>query len=1387
MKKILLILLGLVLLMIIGLVTYVSMIDWNEHKGRIAASLSELTGKKVVFNGPLSVSLLPSPQMHATEVQVFNTSGDYAQKPLVNIKELSAKITFSSLFGGDFDISRVSLIEPEIAFEVASDGTLNWASGGQKFQEDNIRQMQISLDSVTLENAKLHFMYPQMKIDSVLSNLNAEIIAETVFGPYRIEGSYTKGENPEGFAVSIGQIAENIATSINLAVNFPTTKSYARFDGTVYFRDRKILGNIIAESEQPVDFAKDMFQLDLDKALNQKFALTAAVDSGLEKMTLSNVVIKYGKTSGAGNVLIPLPTEQSDVYYPRVELAFNMTDFDLDLPLSLLKAALKDYPKNPLSDVRLGFDLIGDVKALKSYYNNQTINDLAASFDLKNGQLFLRGLKGKVFNDTTFNLDGSAEIVDGYIDFDATPSFETSEFSKVLEWLGYAPHQVAPATYQKASAEATIKGTGNQIYISSLALFVDNMFFSGDAGIVLGDTIDSMWVINADNINFDNYISPLSEADAQKTFGEKLGLMFKDLAALNSHNFNLTFNLDKGIFRSVPFEGLKADFQLSDGKMRLNNFEVANIYDSSLLMSGIVSGFGQEPVVESMQYDFAAKNFSDLSEKLKLFAVPNLLSKAKEVSSKGVVSGNLQYVAAKTENQIDKNIVNYSGVIDFSSGKALWDGDFDIQSSDFVKMLNGLGVAYVPQAFSLGLFNAKADFKGAMDNFSSENVTLNVGANNYNGTVAYDATSGRSKLTLKGKINRFETSRFMPETNAKAQVSFQTSGGVVNFLTKPAWSKVPFNLMPLTKMDVYADLTIDELLLQNLKFSNAVVAFALDGGKFSLQSFNGNFAGGQVLANGELALGAKPDINFNLEGKNILMSSLNLGGKVFAVRDGNLNFHFNGRSILASESDFFEGLNGALVFDLSGASIKGWNLWNIKEDINKRTAASGLKEVVLENLQSGSTQFDSIKGNMKLEKGTYLAENLTFDGSLASINAKVDGNFMTWDVNGAFNVAWMEKISPLSFNWSGSLENPQVSVDVSVLTSEFDARNAKLEAERKAKEKAAQEAMKARFDAQVSQTKSLKAKFDKEILPKYNTASKLAEEMSYKRSYGTLKKKLDTAVGLLDEAAAMALSPQMSDKLIGDIAEKNKKVADEVASYQKELDDLYLAEVKQRLGKYNDNFNQSYQAVTAQVDDFNKKLQAFTPRLTASESIVVLENDDEIKKLNSKLSDKMMKLSDLQKKSADAYQLVAAQNDTNVLERVVAILKNNQASVQSEQQEMSSLISQILEKAEQITAAEEQAALLRRQEAERQKKVEEATGTIANADGKVKTIVPDINKIEKAEAEISQEKRVVLDFSDDKENKPKEVVERKFLSVPEDGEAPQLVEKRSVSGKISRD
>ena len=75
MKKLLLFLLALVVFAVVGVSVYVSTIDWNQHKNVIAQQFSEATGKRIVFEGPVSFKFLPTPYLNASNVKILNPSG----------------------------------------------------------------------------------------------------------------------------------------------------------------------------------------------------------------------------------------------------------------------------------------------------------------------------------------------------------------------------------------------------------------------------------------------------------------------------------------------------------------------------------------------------------------------------------------------------------------------------------------------------------------------------------------------------------------------------------------------------------------------------------------------------------------------------------------------------------------------------------------------------------------------------------------------------------------------------------------------------------------------------------------------------------------------------------------------------------------------------------------------------------------------------------------------------------------------------------------------------------------------------------------------------------------------------------------------------------------
>ena len=292
MKKLLFVFVTLLVLIAAGLAVYVASIDWNQHKDKIAQQFSELTGKNIVFEGPVSFRILPSPYLSATNVKIYNP-GAVKDVPLVEIKKLVANLSLVPLLKGDFDVKRMVMRQPQINFEVMDDGTLNWQYPMSPEQRSRLETTSIKLNSVSLDNATLNFEDPYHDISLKLDDLNGEIMADSVMGPFRIEGNYIKNNNPEGFAISIGKLSDSFPTTCNVVFTHPGSKSCVRFDGNFMLGNKVLNGNLIVESEKLMDFAKANFKAaeNFQPAYDYPLALTFDLSANEQQVNLSNMVI----------------------------------------------------------------------------------------------------------------------------------------------------------------------------------------------------------------------------------------------------------------------------------------------------------------------------------------------------------------------------------------------------------------------------------------------------------------------------------------------------------------------------------------------------------------------------------------------------------------------------------------------------------------------------------------------------------------------------------------------------------------------------------------------------------------------------------------------------------------------------------------------------------------------------------------------------------------------------------------------------------------------------------------------------------------------------------------------------------------------------------------
>src|SRR5215470_10595694 len=98
-----------------------SLIDLNARKAEIAAAVKKVTGRDLVIDGPISLSILPTPTLTLSGVKFFNVPG--SKNPnMVEVKTVTVKPSLGAVLTGSIEVSEVTLVEPKIVLEINAEG-----------------------------------------------------------------------------------------------------------------------------------------------------------------------------------------------------------------------------------------------------------------------------------------------------------------------------------------------------------------------------------------------------------------------------------------------------------------------------------------------------------------------------------------------------------------------------------------------------------------------------------------------------------------------------------------------------------------------------------------------------------------------------------------------------------------------------------------------------------------------------------------------------------------------------------------------------------------------------------------------------------------------------------------------------------------------------------------------------------------------------------------------------------------------------------------------------------------------------------------------------------------------------------------------------------------
>jgi len=177
-------------------------IDWSNHKATFEREVSALVGHPVKVKGDADAQFLPIPTFTFTNIEIGGPGGE----PLMSAARLKLRLELIPLLQRQFDVIDMELDAPQISARVNREGETNWKIAEAFARIDET--LSVKLGPVTIREGALYAADEMQKKALQIQGINATISAQSLIGPWKLEGTATHAKKPFSFKISTGKFAD---------------------------------------------------------------------------------------------------------------------------------------------------------------------------------------------------------------------------------------------------------------------------------------------------------------------------------------------------------------------------------------------------------------------------------------------------------------------------------------------------------------------------------------------------------------------------------------------------------------------------------------------------------------------------------------------------------------------------------------------------------------------------------------------------------------------------------------------------------------------------------------------------------------------------------------------------------------------------------------------------------------------------------------------------------------------------------------------------------------------------------------------------------------------------------------------------------------------------
>ncbi len=848
----------LVALLVVARLAEPLLIDVNSYKPTIAAEVKKATGRDLVLDGPIKLSLLPVPEVSISGVKFFNAPG--SKNPnMVEVKSVTVKPSLLALLIGRIEVSEVTLVEPKIVLEINAEGKPNWeftpsVAEAKPAAAKPSSPKPLSLGRLTIDNGTLIFSDSKAGLSVVAEKANFSASIGSLDGPDAVAGGGTVNGDPLSLDLALGLKG---ATGHSADVTLQAGGGKLGFKGTLSELGpaARVAGVASITAEQLTTFIATLVKLTgrpeppLPPLLAGKFMFDGGIDLSQTAVAAKDFKMALGEDSGSGSLSVTLkPALALDgkLKVPRLDLDRWLAALARPAaPASPTPSATPAAPAAPApaaSGIPANLTAKLAIDFAEIVYNKKPIRDVVVELEARGGAVAVPKLTATLPGDMTLQArstmsgDPSRPTVSG--DF----SLLGPKLRETLAWLDVDVSDVPAAKLTRLSMKGKMSSTGGNVTVSDAVFELDDLKGSGGIAVTFGVPLSIVTNVAIDTVDLDSYIAPAAKqkpaSGATASATAPAGA-----SAVAGPSIGLKARIARLIYRKETIGGIEVDVARQGSTLRLTDVKVANLLGARLAVRGTVVGYDTAQPRPDIAFNFEAPDAGRLLK----FAGATAPAGLGAASASGGVAGSLEQLTLR-----------------------------EVAVTAMGQSIKASGVLSLP-GISRGAPQSAA-YKGS--------VVLNGQA--IEGTVDAKLT-GKPNITADLRANVLDLDRIGGSGGgaSRAPARGQASAGAK-----------PIDTAALRSVDGSFKLVAGTLISAPLRIGNADLAGTLKDGVLTVSHFKGALYGGSLAFSG-VVNGSQPALSIDFKGdaNGISLSEMlrstsgtnQFGGSVKVTIDGRLN------------------------------------------------------------------------------------------------------------------------------------------------------------------------------------------------------------------------------------------------------------------------------------------------------------------------------------------------------------------------------------------------------------------------------------------------------------------------------------------------------------------